>query len=312
MKKTLTFRIRTIVLTAILIGSLIFYFLVQTIFKKTLNWIDFIMLASVQIITHFLYYPDGELNGQKDPIFIQNKAAYNIKANLVNKKRQIKNLEDYCEEDYQERCKEYILTNFGYISLDWNDYVYLKANIDKIDLKGKYIEIQGRILYLTRYNKKILKKILFKKIPVEKNNVSTIMSATEVNRIHSIKDESKNYTFAMHMKKLIMATVVGAFLAYVGYKKKDSFGLEDLVLITIDVSSIIATAVLSYSSGERAYKHYKNDFYVQLDQLLARFFEYLYSAKKISIETYQPQEIELEKNEEIEYNKDVGLAQETY
>lgn len=305
MKKSLTFRIRTIILTIVLIASLVFYFLVSTFFKEKLNWIDFIMLASIQIITHFLYYPDGELNGELDVIYTKNKNGYNDKANNITENRHVKLLEEFTKVDFTTRQKTYIETQMGHIGLDYNDYVYLKDHVDQLNLKAKALEINGRLIVLKHYNKKILKKLLFKKLPVELNSVITILSANENAVEQKIKDKSKVYTFAMHAKKIIFATVIGAFLAYIGYTKKDSFGIEDFVMMTIDLTSIVATAVLSYSSGERATKVYKCEFYVDLSLFLDKFAEWLIREKQIDIN--KPYE-SVDKKEDIDYNNVVDTT----
>lgn len=313
MKKSLTFRIRTFILTLGLVASLIFYFLVSTVFKKTMDWIDFIMLASVQIIMHFLYYPDGELNGEKDEAYDSNKKEYNRKANLVNDKRQVKRLESFTKVDFENRKRIYIQTQLGYIGLDLNDYEYLLNHMQEIDLKAKSLQINGRLITLKKYNRGILKHLLYKKLPVEINSVNTIMSANESIAEGKIKDRSKTYTLIMHVKKIITATLVGGFLAYVGYTRKDNFGLEDFVMLMIDLTSMLATAVLSYSSGEVATKKYKCEFYVELSLFLSNFFEWLLTEEKVDInKPYEEillienkEKENIEKPKEINYNENV-------
>jgi hypothetical protein len=269
-----------------------------------MNWIDFIMLASVQIIMHFLYYPDGELNGEKDKTYTSNKNAYNTKANEVNSKRQVKHLEEYTKVDFENRKQLYIQTQLGYIGLDMNDYEYLLDHIKEMRLKGKYVQINGRMITLNRYTKGVLKKILYKKLPVELNTTTTIMSANENSVESKIKDKSKTYTLIMHLKKIFTATIVGGFLAYIGYTKKDSFGLEDFTMMMIDLTSMLSTAVLSYSSGETATKKYKCEFYVELSLFLDNFFEWLIAEKRIDINN--PNIVE---TKEIEYNKSVDTSE---
>ena len=92
--KGLVIRIRTITLTMLVIAVLALYLLVQTYFRDEISWIDFIILTAVTIIMHFVYFPDGELNGQRDARYIINNQAYNDKAELINAKRQIFSLFD--------------------------------------------------------------------------------------------------------------------------------------------------------------------------------------------------------------------------
>ena len=60
-----TIRLRTWTLTLAIVVTLVFYFLVTVSTKQEINPIDFIFLCLVQIVTHCLYFPDGDLYGQE-------------------------------------------------------------------------------------------------------------------------------------------------------------------------------------------------------------------------------------------------------
>ena len=126
-----TIRIRTWTLTLAIVVSLIFYLLVNVTTKQAINWIDFLLLCTVQIIVHSLYFPDGDLFGQKDTAFISNKSAYNEKATDINQNKEIAQLRKYCKFEYEERKKRYILNVLGEIGITEEEYEQLKQKTEK-------------------------------------------------------------------------------------------------------------------------------------------------------------------------------------
>ena len=60
-KRAMTVRVRTLGLTIIIVIALVFYFIMQTTFKESINLIDFFFLCVVAILMHCIYFPDGEL-----------------------------------------------------------------------------------------------------------------------------------------------------------------------------------------------------------------------------------------------------------
>lgn len=98
-------RLRTWTLTLAIVITLIFYFLVNVVTRQTINWIDFVLLCILQIVMHSTYFPDGEIFGQKDKSFIDNKRAYNDKANDINQKGEFSKLRDYCKFEFEQRKK---------------------------------------------------------------------------------------------------------------------------------------------------------------------------------------------------------------
>ena len=61
-----TIRLRTWTLTLAVLVALVFYLLMKVAFKDTIDVVDFIMLATLQVLMHCTYFPDGESYGQKD------------------------------------------------------------------------------------------------------------------------------------------------------------------------------------------------------------------------------------------------------
>ncbi len=292
-QRVMALRIRTIILTLVIVITLGFYLCVNAIFKDTISVIDFAILTFVQIVTHCLYFPDGEVYGSKNLILVGNRKSYNEKAQLVNEKMQFRNLKLYSKVDFDRRKRNYIETKCGYIGIDYLDYEWLKNNCSVNDLKMDHIEINGKMFFLSKYKRRILKHILFGNIPIGYNNAETILSALDTDSSARITDKSVQYKVMAYVKKIFMAFVVGGFMAYIGYTVKDGFGITDVVRMLMYLSNILTTAILSYSAGEICQKQYKNEYYVELGLYLANFFEWLYVEQDIDINKITIEEIKV-------------------
>lgn len=288
--KGLVIRIRTITLTMLVIAVLALYLLVQTYFRDEISWIDFIILTAVTIIIHFVYFPDGELNGQRDVRYITNNQAYNDKAELINAKRQIFNLNEYCKVDFDTRKKSYVETHCGYLEITPEILEYFRDTYSYKDLKkNEYLFTsakQDKKYFLSKYKRKQLIKLLFKELPIGYNYPDTILSAKETDSSKAIVDESKRFKYITNTTKIITAIIIGLVLAYIGLSKKDGFTIADLAKMLMYLTSIVSTAVFSYSAGEKSMKIFKCDFYIALCNFIERFFVWLLEDKKIDINTY--------------------------
>lgn len=275
-------RFRTYVLTVIIVTVLVFYYMVNVATRASIAWIDFILLCIVQLLAHFIYYPDGKIYGQKDEVFIANRTAYNERAKQVNTEDKHESLREFCEWEYKERKRQYILTECGYIGISERELEALKKK-DKKELKHieefKWTEKVGdqdveKIVKFSRSKRKLLYDLIYKPIPVEKNNDSTIMTAVENNKSKKITDESKPYDRRAHIRKFLWTLLIGAVMAYVIYTVRDNFGLAEFVQILLCVFSLVATAVTSYTSGEQSTRVYKSTFYLELANFLEEFLEW--------------------------------------
>lgn len=313
--KGMIIRVRTITLTILVVFCLALYLLVQTYFKEEISWIDFIILTTVTIITHFAYFPDGELNGQRDPRYISNNKAYNDKAEIINAKRQIFNLNEYCKVDFETRKRTYIETHCGYLEITPEILEYFRDNYSVKDLKTReYLytnENEDKKYFLSKYKRKTLYKLLFKELPIGYNYPDTILSAKETDSSKAIVDESRKFKYITNTTRIITALMIGLILAYIGLSKKDGFTIADLAKMVMYLTSMVSTAVFSYSAGEKSMKIFKTDFYIALSNFIERFFVWLLEDKNIDITTYtyvkpikQEQKlIETEEHLQIENNQ---------
>lgn len=299
-QRAMALRVRTIVLTLVIIITLGFYLCVNAILRETISTIDFAILTFVQIVTHCLYFPDGEIYGSRNPILVGNRKSYNEKATLVNQKMQFNNLKKYSQVDFDNRKINYIETKLGYIGLTYDDYLYLKDHCSFNDLKKDSVEIEGKMLFLSKHKRRILKHILFTNIPIGYNNPETILSALDTDSSARITDKSRSFKIMAYVRKIFMAFVVGGFMAYIGYTVKDSFSITDVVRMLMYLTNILTTAILSYSSGEVCQKQYKNEYYVELALFLANFFEWLFVEKNINIENITLDEVKKIRDKEKE------------
>ena len=282
-----TIRLRTWTLTLAIIITLVFYFLVQVSTKQAINPVDFVFLCIVQIITHCLYFPDGDLYGQKNQSFIDNKTAYNDKASEINQHRRIAKLREYCKVEYKERKQRYILNECGAIDITLDELNILKQlgekeikHLKKYEFKYMITkedgsqEEQAKLIFFSKVKRKKLYDLIFKELPVEPNHPETIMSAVENNGTKAVKDGSVAYKTFSYVRKILQAVVFGGIFAYIGYTVRDGFGIAEIVQIFMYLTSLFSTAVMSFSSGETCSKVYKSHFYVDLVNFIDGFNEW--------------------------------------
>lgn len=275
--KIISIRLRTWTLTLAVLISIIFYFFV-TVITKSVNWIDFILLCTIQIVFYTIYFSEGELSGQRDLSFIANKTAYNEKATKVNESGQISQLRKYCEYEYEERKKKYIYNECGYIGISYEELQTLKKLTEKQIKRLKHYEFteQGNnnIVGFSKQKRKRLHSLIFKEIPVERNVSETILSGVENNGIRAIYDGSQSFKTKSFIQKLFKAVIVGGVFAYVGYGAKDGVGLTEVVQICISLTTLFTTAVMAFSSGEKCSKVFRNQYYLELVMFIDNFFEW--------------------------------------
>lgn len=285
-----TIRLRTWTLTLAILISLALYLLVNVTTRQSINWIDFVLLCTMQIIVHSLYFPDGDLFGQKDTAFISNKSAYNEKASEINEKKEIANLRKYCNYEFEERKERYIQNQCGLIGITIEELELLKQHDEKYILELQCFEtkevVNGetkkRLIFFSKHKRKILYDLIFKPLPVEKNHPETIMSAVENNGNKAIKDGSISYKAQSYIRKILTAIVVGGIFAYIGYTLRDGFGFAQVVQICMYITTLFTTAVMAFTSGETCSKVHKSHFYLDLANFIDGFNEW--NSKSISTE----------------------------
>lgn len=278
-----TIRMRTWSLTLVIIVALVFYFLVQVATRQEMSVIDFILLCTLQIVVYSIYFPDGELFGATNPVFVKNKALYNETATEINKQGMIGKLRNFCEYDYEKRKKEYIETQCGYLSITVDELEEIKKdftnkksvkNLQKLEIKDKSDKDKSKLIFFDRSKRKILYNLIFKEIPVERNHPETIMSAVEYSGVESVKDGSIKYKNWSFIKKAASAIVFGIFFAYIGFTARDGFGIAEFASISIYLATIFTNAVMAYNAGEVCSRVYKNQFYVKLINIIDEFLEW--------------------------------------
>lgn len=278
--KALSLRTRTWTLTLALAIALILYFAVQVVARDSINWIDFLFLLAIIMLSHSIYFPDGELFGQTGEVFTNNRTTYNGKASRINRLMIIGKLRNYCEIEYEERKAKYISNECGAVGITLDELELLKQKTKK---EIKALEVwevfeqdkeHSKLIIFSKQNNRRLRKLLFRPIPVEKNNAETILSAVDNDMNKAIKDGSVTFKKKAFLRKFLMATLVGGLLAYIGYTFRDGFGFEQIVQIFIYLTSMFSTSVLAFNSGETCSKVHKNLFYVELANYIDGFFEW--------------------------------------
>ena len=263
-------RARTIILTLALTFCIVFYCLMQWIITGEINVVGLVISGMIQIITHFAYFNDGFIFGEKDESYKRNRTAYNDKADAVNEKKQFDKLREYCKVEFEQRKKRYVDAKLSYIGITHEEFDELKQkSIDEIKSLEKF-EFGGRIMFFTKKRRKALYNLIFEEIPIEENEPEFIMSAVSFNKSKAIADGSTSYETRVHVTRILRATLVAVFLAYISYTFK-SFGWENLVEMGIYLITMIITAVFSYTAGEKGTKVYKSKFYNELAMFLDGF-----------------------------------------
>lgn len=274
-------RIRTWTLTLAICVLLVFYFLVQVTTKSAINVVDFVFVCSLQIIAHCLYFPEGDLFGQRNTTFISNKNAYNTRATEINQNKKIARLRKYCQYDYEERKKRYILNECGALGITENELEILKhlskkqiKKLTRYEFTSGDNEELSKFVFFSPLKRKRLFNLIFKSIPVEPNHADTILSAVGNDGTSAVQDSSIGYRAKSYTKRVLQSVLIGGVLAYIGYTVRDGVGITEVVQILMYLTSLFSTAVLSFSSGETCSKVYKSRFYIDLVNFIDAFNEW--------------------------------------
>lgn len=277
-ERVTTVRARTWIISIALIVSLILYLFVAVSLSWNVDIVAFCVLAFSQISIHCAYFPDGEEYGQKNATFIANKKAYNSKATKISRKRKIADLRDYCLYEFEVRKRHYVESEVSAIGITWEEYENYKK------LKPRELL---RVDDLDKKKKHRLYKLIYTPLPVKPNTADTIMSAVQNEGDNHIKDDSVTFKKKSYVSKILKATVVALFLSLLVYKTKDGVTLDTFVQMAINLTSIIATAVMSFTTGETCQKVYKNKFYVDLANFIDGFYDWEKNTKGIELDDIQ-------------------------
>ena len=277
-----TVRLRTWALTGSIVVALIFYFIVTVSTKQAFNWIDFVLLCIMQFVAHSVYFPDGDLFGQKDSAYINNKQSYNEKANDINKERKINRLREYCKVEYEERKQRYIQAQCGILGITTEELADIQQKepkeVKKLETFSVFTEINGekreKLIHFTKHKRKMLYNLCFKPLPIEENHPETIMSAVENDGSSSIKDGSKPYKMVAYVSKILNYVIIGGIFAYISYAARDNFGWAEVTQIAMYLTTLLTTSVTSFSSGEVCSRVHKSRFYLDLSNFIDGFNEW--------------------------------------
>lgn len=277
-------RTRTWILTASILIAVVLYIFVNLFWEETISVIDMLMLATIQTITHFAFFPEGELYGENDEKFILNREAYNTKATAINEQREVGQLREYCEYDFQRRKDEYVKDELGALGITGTEYAELKKKSPREIRKLAEWEFDGKILYFTKRQRKRLFALLFHPVPVEKNKATTILSAVDYDTTKAIRNGKIAYKNKKYIGKILKAFVGGMLLAYIGYGQRDGITVADVARAVTCFVSMLTTAVTSYTRGETSTRVYQNQFYIDLTVFIDEFFGWLKNEKSIDFQ----------------------------
>lgn len=277
-------RLRTWSLTGVLVIAVAFYLIMSVAFNEEVDIINLILLSAITITIHFIYFPDGERCGESDLAFISNKKAYNARASAVNTHGAVKELREFCKQEFNERLNEYIRTECGKIGITYEEYTFLTQKSPNEIKKIESFEYEGKLIFITKENRKTLYNLLFKRLPVEENNANSILSARDIDITKAISDESKSYKTVSHIQKCIIGIGASLFFAFVGYTFRGGITIETIALFITYIANMLITAVFSFSRGETCQKVHKCKYYLELSIFLDCFIEWLKPKKEIIIQ----------------------------
>lgn len=271
-------RFRTFFLTVTILITLIFFFLVNIGKSEKFDFIEFALICTVQLVIYYVYFPDGDLFGQQNQVYIANKKIYNEKAAQINQNGLMSKLREFCKYDFEVRKERYINNNLGYIGITKEEFEILKQKNENFIKTLKSYEFKNdektKIVYFDKQKRKTLYNLIFKKIPIEENCSETILSATENNGSNAIKDGTKIYKKITFISRFLKVVMIGGILAYISYTFKDGIGISEITQILTYLTAIISNAIMSFNAGEKCSRVYKNQFYVELSNFIDEFNEY--------------------------------------
>lgn len=270
-----TVRLRAWTLSMTITALLVLYIFVTLSIKSTLDVVDFVLTASIQISTHFTYFPEGARYGAKDELFIAARNAYNENAARITSESTVDSLRDFCEFDYEEKKARYIADVCGgEIGISADEYAILSQKSEAELKKIETFENKGKTFHFTKKRRKALLRLVYGKCPIERNNPDTVLSAVDRDYTRAIKDKSRTYNKAIAASRLFRSIFIGAFLAYIGYNLRDGLSLEAVIKSAVMLGSMIIAAISAYVAGERSTREFKKDFYVELSTFIDRFFSW--------------------------------------
>ena len=288
--RVMIIRWRTWALTITTVILLVFYVFVTLVLENTLNVVDFILTAVMQISTHFAYFPDGERYGQEDALYIRARDEYNIHANAITAANAVSELRDFCDFDFEERKTRYITAVCGEIGLTLDEFHILKQKSREELAKIEKFESGENIVYFTPHRRRVLIRLVFGKIPVRPNSPDIILSAVDRSFISPIKDESVNYKRVTHGIKLFRVIPVGLALAYIGYSMRSGINAAAIMKSCVFFGSMVFCAVSSFISGEKSSRVFKKQFYVELSTFIDKFSSWLVNNTEKRLEYIYPDE----------------------
>ena len=269
-------RFRALLLAAMFAMSLIFYLFLNVALNERINVIDIAIMFVIQWVVSTVWFPEGVEFGKRDKAFVKNREAYNAKANRIITLQKTGQLREFCKVDFEERKRLYIEKMLSIADVTLSEYEILKTKpIEEFQKKGLFIDLgNGREILLNAKQKRILKKLIFKDLGIEKNNPDTIMSGVEIKEQCAIRNAESVYKKRVFVIRLVQSTIGAIILAYIGYQLREGLDFAVFVRAFIYFTTFIATIVVSFVQGEESIKTHKNTFLMQLTNFIDRFFEY--------------------------------------
>lgn len=281
--RAISIRLRTLILTSMIVLMLILYCIVQLVLNQRINVVDMIIIGIIQMLSFSAYYPEGQNYGNNNKVFTSNKALYNKKANYINNKQLQSKLGEYCEFEYKKRKQEWYENQCGMLGITVDELNLIKQDYTEKEIKRlESVKVKRIVneetvevtIHFGWQQRRRLHALIFKPCPVEKNEADAILSACEINREKHITDGSLTNTHQNIGVFVVRAIIMMIFIGYLGYCLRDGFGLANIMQFGMFIGTMIGTSVMAYTNGETNIKVYKNRYYVELSTFLDGMFEW--------------------------------------
>jgi len=265
--------------------------------KNSLDLVFFVMMLITQGIITFTWLPEGKSYGERNTLFNDTRTAYNGKVNQVFQKEISMELKEFCDYDFEVRKKNYIVRTLGKASLTLEDLERCRELpesdfYDRVLFWKKFKKWEDKqfgeeeITY-NRMQVKVLYMLIFKPLPVQPNNMETIIGGATVNDVKRISDTTSKFLNKYLGGKFGLVIAMSILTAYLGLRLAQGISLQAILQAIMLIIAAVTSLTSSFLTGERAITVNKRGYYVDASNFIDRFFEWHNKNERRAIEEPQ-------------------------
>lgn len=262
--------------------------------KDSLDLVFFVLMLVSQGIITTTWLPEGKQFGETKPLFMQTRSAYNGKVNDVISRQISMELKDYCDYDFEVRKKHYKMRMLARAALDFNDLDKV-AEMQENEFYDKFLfwkkfkawdkkKVGEDEISLNKLQVRVLYTLIFKPLPIQANNVETIIGGATVSEVNPVKDTTSKYINKWLGGKFGILIVMSLITAYLGLRLAQGITLQAILQAIMLIMAVVTSLTSSFLTGERAITIHKRSYYVDASNFIDRFFEWHNKKVKKEIE----------------------------